>query len=521
VVPLRLRISCAALAAFLALSPLAQAASRLPIVVLPYAPFPGVSPKDAAKLGELLGRDLRGRDELRVLELRPEPLHPQAYDALGEAHKAVAKSGELAKHGKHAQAAEQLQRAISLLSAKPVAIDEEGGRLLSDAALQLAVERLESGDEDGGDAALAQFVRVSPGHQVTNANYPPAFVAELASVRKRLLEEPRGTLRILLPPGAGEARALFDGRPLPPLPVEIKETVPGEHFVRVERAGAVWATRVVIIAGATTNVAPLPGVEGPDAALQGQLLQGEVDRAAVMTAGRLARDAGAQAAIFGAVVRSGDSLRVKSFLALAKGDRLVTLSTLEIDRELLGSMAQVVKLGDDAVAKLASLPAEPPLPIAIGGDSPSDLRTIAGAPPAPAESEMPALSLAPLVAPATVPLAPLVPPPAAKLARAPVPVAHEEPPPPALTTSSQHPADEAKPAAKPPPPTTPPTAVPREALLSEETKAPPPPKAKSSHTALWIAAGVLVVGGLATGGYLLWEANRTPSTATVTATWGH
>ena len=44
---------------------------------------------------------------------------------------------------------------------------------------------------------------------------------------------------------------------------------------------------------------------------------------------------------------------------------------------------------------------------------------------------------------------------------------------------------------------------------------------RSNHTALWIIAGVLVAGAAAAGGYFIYESNQTPTTANVTATWGH
>src|SRR2546430_2148695 len=186
----------------------------------------------------------------------------------------------------------------ALAGALAALLDEDAGRLLSDAALRLAVERLMSGDEDGGDAALAQLVRLSPERELRKADYPPAFLVELESVKKRIFAEPRGSLRVLAPPGAGESRVQLDGRPLRSAPVRVADVIPGEHFVRVERAGVAWGQKVVAIAGVETKIAPLPGAEGPAAEVTTALLQGEIDRAAAMAAGKLGRSAGAQAAGF-------------------------------------------------------------------------------------------------------------------------------------------------------------------------------------------------------------------------------
>ncbi len=184
-----------------------------------------------------------------------------ATDPAAQARTMLGKAAELAQQSRHAAAAEAVQKAIALLTAQPALLDEAAGKLLSDAALQLAIERLVSGDEDGGEAALALLVRLDPDRQLSAADYPPAFLVELQGVRKRLLAAPRGSLRVLAPPGAGEARALVDGRAVPKATALVEDLIPGEHFVRLERAGVAWGQKVVVIAGVETPVAaPAPVV---------------------------------------------------------------------------------------------------------------------------------------------------------------------------------------------------------------------------------------------------------------------
>ena len=176
-----------------------------------------------------------------------------ATDPVAQARTMLGKAAELSQQSRHTAAAEAVQKAIALLTAQPALLDEASGKLLSDAALQLAIERLVSGDEDGGEAALALLVRLDPGRQLNAADYPPAFLVELQGVRKRLLAAPRGSLRVLAPPGAGEARTLVDGRAVPPAAALVEDLIPGEHFVRVERAGVAWGQKVVVIAGVETT----------------------------------------------------------------------------------------------------------------------------------------------------------------------------------------------------------------------------------------------------------------------------
>src|SRR5437763_17131195 len=196
------RATAALLSGLLALSPAAWAgAPKTSVVVLPYASFPGVPEDVAGRVAELVGQELKGRDELKLVALKADPAAKDRVDSVAQARTELGKAAQLGQKSRHAAAADALQKAISFLMAKPSALDEPAGKLLSDAALQLAIERLASGDEDGGDAALAQLVRLSPDRELNAADYPPAFLVELQGVRKRLFSSPRGSLRVLAPSG--------------------------------------------------------------------------------------------------------------------------------------------------------------------------------------------------------------------------------------------------------------------------------------------------------------------------------
>ena len=448
------------------------------VVVVPYAPLPGVPDAAAARATELLTQDLSSRSDVQLVEPPRKVVRP-ADDAPAQIRAALAKASELARKDRHAESAEQLAKAISVMQAHPALLDEALGQQMIDAALQLAVEREMAGDEDGGDAALSQLVRLAPERNVEKSDFPPAFSMALSSMKKRMLGEPRGALRILAPPGAGEVRAVIDGKPLRAPPVVVEALIPGEHFVRVERSGLAWGGKVVVIAGVETKLAPV------DDALVRALLEGELDRGAVQEASQRARDAGADAALFGALVKQGDGVRVRTFLVRA--DKVAPLVALDMDRELLGGLVQMVKVGDDASAKLASPSlAEPPLPLSLEaapvGAVPNPLPVPAATRPAP---EPPSRALVIPRMPTADDDAP------APIAQAKSPVV------PAKTTQRL------------------------QALEPEQVKTVREEPPRKSHTALWIAAGVIVAGGLAAGGFLLYEAGRTPTTATVTTTWGH
>jgi hypothetical protein len=516
--------------------------AKAAVLVLPGVVFSGPE-GSGARLAELLAQELRGT---KVVTLPPHLPAKSQGDLGAQARAMLGKASDLGKKGKHAQAAEALQKAIAQLTARPLLLDEPGGKLLSDALLRLAVERMLAGDDEGGEKALSQLVRLSPERELAAADYPPAFLRQLDAVRKRLLGEPRGSLRVLAAPGSGEARVLLDGRALRDAPVLIRDVIPGEHFVRVERGSTAWATRVIAIAGAESRVAPQPGVEGPVAELSAALMQDEFDRAAAY-AGSLARETGAQAAVFGVVARTGDSLSLRSFLT--RGDRVLALTPLTLNVELLGAAVELARLADEIQKKLDAPPPEASVSVsfaALAGEIPE----VQGAPPPPApEGEVP---LAPLVSEAPPPASPPEParrvalpgapvsptPPAPEkeknnffspapdsslVVAAPKTVPAPEPPSRALVIPRQPTRDEGEAppqAAKPRPPPAPEKRIAALEPDAIKTIREPPPE-KKNHTLLWILAGTLLAGGLAAGGYYLYQQNQTPSSSAVTVSWTH
>src|SRR5438874_2702534 len=158
--PLR-RATAALLAGLLTLAPALQAtaarAKAVPVLVLPWTAL-SASAASAARFSELLRDELRSRDAVKVIGLPARTASRLQADAAANARELFRKAAELEKKAKHGQAAEMLQKAISLLTAAPKTLDEGGGRLLSDAVVQLAVERALAGDDEGAEKALAQLV---------------------------------------------------------------------------------------------------------------------------------------------------------------------------------------------------------------------------------------------------------------------------------------------------------------------------------------------------------------------------
>ena len=214
--------------------------------------------------------------------------------------------------------------------------------------------------------------------------------------------------------------------------------------------------------------------------------------------------------------------------------------------DVLGPMSaadlrELVRLADDIQAKLNAPEPQSSVTASFASAAEPVIPEVQGAPLAPApEVELP---LTPLVSEAPPP-----PPPSSEPARrvampgAPVAaVPPPAPPPPAdtgLVPAAPRPAPEppsralvipreptrddadAQPITKPRPAPPPQTRI--EALEPDAIKTiREPPAEKKNHTLLWVLAATLLVGGLAAGGYYLYESSQNPTSGTVTATWSH
>src|SRR5438046_5563394 len=108
----RMRALSALLATLLVPLPGAWAAApKTPVVALSYAVFPG-APDVGGRVAELLSQELRGRDELKLVELKSPARTDKPPDTLAQAQAALGKAAELARKSRHAAAADALQKAI-------------------------------------------------------------------------------------------------------------------------------------------------------------------------------------------------------------------------------------------------------------------------------------------------------------------------------------------------------------------------------------------------------------------------
>lgn len=393
------RTLAAVLSALLVLGPGATALAapaRTTVVALQYTPLPGTSDAFAARVFGQIAAELRQRSELKLVDVPSSSAGKSAAGkAKSEAERARAgsqdqlvKAGQAAQKNQLKQAALLLQQGITQLSAHPLALDEAGGKLFGDLLLQLAVTKAISGDEEGADQTLAELVRRQPERTLAGGPFPPAFLRSFETERQRVLSQQRGSIRVFAPAGIANPRVLLDGRLLGNAPLMLSEVLPGDHAVLVDAGGEAWAETVRVDAGGQASLAPRLGAAAGDPTdpTGAALARGHLDRATVSQLVKLAKRAGAQAALVGTVSHEGDGYTVRSALILVKGEKVLPLASLSLDAELLGASLEVLRLADDVVVKLVAPGSSAPLPLTLGGSSNAS---------AEATTEMPAVASAP------------------------------------------------------------------------------------------------------------------------------
>jgi hypothetical protein len=393
------RTLAAILSALVVLGPGATALAapaRTTVLALQYSPLPGTSDAFAAKVFGQIAAELRQRSELKLVDVRSGSagkstagkMKSDAERARAGSQEQLNKAAQAAQKNQPKQAALLLQQGITQLSAQPLALDEAGGKLLGDLLLQLAVTKAMAGDEEGADKTLDELVRRQPERTLAGGPFPPAFLRSFETERQRVLSQQRGSIRVFAPAGIASPRVLLDGRPLGNAPLMLSEVVPGDHAVLVDAGSEAWAETVRVEAGAQVSLAPRLGAAASDPTdpTGAAIARGQLDRATAAQLVKLAKRAGAQAALVGTVSHEGDGYTVRSALILVKGEKVLPLASLSLDAELLGASLEMLRLADDVVAKLVAPGSAAPLPLLLGGSSNAS---------AEATTEMPAVVSAP------------------------------------------------------------------------------------------------------------------------------
>lgn len=332
------------------------------VVVLPYAPLFGEIPQSQAdKSTELVKNELVANKQFKVVDAAEgkskkagkswEEDLAGARKEVDEAERTFEKAGELAKNKKMKPAADACEKGIQQFLLNFQGADDF--KALSDAYVLLSITRFKLGNEEEAIKILDDVVRVDPSRVLQPPEVVNLFAKLHDKARKAYLDKARGQLKVTSVPAG--ARVTLDGRDIGETPLLGKGIVPGEHYLKVVKAGqgAFWK-KVTVASGEQTELkAELSvGASGPLAGIA-KTLQGNVlDDKLVREVQKIGEGSKADFVVFGAMRKGDDSFLVKTFALQVKSGNITMLAPLTFDTEMLGAGIEVFKLASDLGEKV-------------------------------------------------------------------------------------------------------------------------------------------------------------------------
>lgn len=351
-------------AIFLGLAGAPSIASAAKILVLPYQCLGKGVPPDLAEQATVVitkemaqgGLTIIRADDVAEEAPKKETGTRRVADAPVGDPTAGSKAEELIAKGKEAVEQEETSAAIRDLKNAVRLLEENGDavpdlRLLSEAYLQLGIAFFRDGNEDQGDEMLSKAVHLTPDREISDKEYPNLFVTVYNRARFNVLRRPRATIEIKAAKGA---QVLFDGRNMGKAPLILKEALPGNHWIRVERPGEpVQVKKIAVKANRTM------GVEFEGASEGGAEATASVGVLGAIQANELGRDhlgqlkaagsrAGADYVMLGGIYKTDTAYLIRTAYIAVKDGSVGRLADIAFDLDMLSAEIEVYKLAEDA-----------------------------------------------------------------------------------------------------------------------------------------------------------------------------
>lgn len=514
-----------ALAVGWALAPAAVRAEKPNVLVLPYQALnKGISPELAEQTTVVVAQEMsamglevaRAEDVASADAPGKAPAKeggknaPSGDPLAGEkAQELIAAAKQNMEDSDLPPAIDALKKAVKLLADNGDAVPDL--RLLSEAYLQLGVAHFRDSDEDAADEALTQAVHYAPTRELDETEYPPIFIRVFQRVRFNVLRRPRATIEVRAPAGA---QLLFDGRNLGTTPANLVEALPGNHWIRVEKAGEPVQVKKVMVRSKRTILVEFDGAGAaepePEAAVGvlGAVSKNRVEAAHLEQLRAAGKRAGAEYVMIGAIYKTDTAYNIYTSLISVADGSAGRAAEIAFDLDMLSAQIEVFKLAEDVKGQVKSGKLSQPVSEASLVLAPKiDLRPAKKKVVASRETKVGTYVAAPpaIPAPKEITIA------AVPEGRAPV----------ASPAGAAIAASVVKPA---------PTAVPKDeegavsnaALIGPTTAVIPADELDEDDEGqawwVWVLLGVAVAGGAGAGGYLLLS-NSSPSEGTLRIQW--
>ena len=325
--------------ALLALAPMSVRAQgpEQRLLVLPYVPLSGSEGEReiSAQLSEQIQTSLKEQKNLRVLKGPGPQDQPEQQKKAFQEGRRLQKKAQQAYDRLHLEESSRLYgRALQSYHRALVALADLTP--LTDCLLMIAVCHYQLGQEDEGGRALIQLFALAPQLVLSAQRFPPAFRQSAAEIRRQVKEKPRGELEVVSQEEGCTVRV--DGGDPYPVPSVIRDLIPGEHILRVEKDGhSPWMERVGVMGAQRKRARVSPGPAKRVTALISEILAlvrfNRVRPELVDRIQSLSIDRSAELLLVGAVQQRGDRFVVGSLLFSAARGELCPLPTLELEAQ--------------------------------------------------------------------------------------------------------------------------------------------------------------------------------------------
>lgn len=383
-------------------------------------------------------------------------------------------------------AIDKLKKAVKLLEANGDAVPDI--RIIGDAYLQLAIAHFLDGDEDSADEALTQAIHYVPARVLEDSEYPNLFIRVYNRVRFNVLRRPRGAIEVKASPGA---QVLFDGKNVGKAPLNLTEVLPGNHWIRVERAGEAPQVKRLLVRSKATILVEFDGAvateevadEAPVGVL-GAIAKNELDKSHLEQLRAAGKRAGAAYVMAGAIYRTDTAYNIYTALVSVGDGSVRRAQDIAFDLDMLSAQIEVFNLVADLKKQVGGSPSAPVTDVPFKLAPKLDLKPKKKAVVAAKEAKVQTVVAAP--APIEMPKeAPVV----AEGGRAPMGGGDKKDGAVVKPTPSVQPKDESKPG-----PALVTTVVPRDGGGDDD---------EGSSWWIWVVAGVVAAGAAGAGSYFL------------------
>jgi hypothetical protein len=341
-----------------------------------------------------------------------------------KAEELISRAKEAVEESEFATAIKELKSAVKLLEENGDAVPDP--RLLPEAYLQLGVALFRNGNEDEGDDMLNKAVHLDPERQLDASDYPPIFIRTYDRARFNVLRRPRATIEVRAAKGA---QVLFDGRNLGKAPIALKDALPGNHWVRVERPGEAVQVKKISVKSGRTIVVEFEGGEGgsvsdsgPPVGVLGAIAGNDISRDHIAQLKSAGARAGADFVMIGGIYKTDTAYNLRTAYVSVKDGAVGRLVDIAFDLDMLSAEIEVYKLAEDArnqasQGKLNNIVKDDRFAIALGlkgqksggerkpskQSEETKMAMVVAAPPAPPPPEAPTISDAAIAAENKVP----------------------------------------------------------------------------------------------------------------------